>query len=645
MILPTRLLAYLWPSIIFLLLCCLLPTESWAQPRVAQKKRQGLKIIGDTTSVYYSTLSNPTELQRIHDGLNDFEQVTPWWDSSAWYGTLSNMLAAPSFDLVYRAPDWSGGFRVGMTQFDRFNLSQKSVKYYQVAEYRPFTELYYSQLNQRNNFVKADFGYSFNPNVYLGVQYSLVNQAGYFNHQRTRNQNVGYVMRFASNNKRYQSYFNFFNTAIKQEDNWGVSDDTIQNIAVDFLPQVAVNSTSGNTRYNKTSFHYDQFYYNKGIDSISKETTASNAWGHSIHYEFNRYKYYDNLPPTDNSLYGSASVNPRGIRLFIRHQQLKNEVSFRQAVGGSLTTAPLWFKVYGSHSWNLVYQEPIQFDVHNFSAGILVQNNPQFKFKYRLQGQLTWAERQLDFFLKGRVGYDMGKLGYLEGEAQVQRYQPSLIARQLYVSWENVWNNNLAYRQVQTINFGGSYSNRFQTKLLSVNLRGTVLNHTLSNWIYYTKEEVQQAPTSINVLQVKAKADLRVWRFHLDNEVIWQPVLAGRTYFRVPELLLQHNLYWQDWIFKRAMLAKVGVRFNYNSNYYADAYSGLTGAFYIQDDNPVQMYPRLDVYASFRIWQFRFFARAENIGYFVYNENYFTAAQHPVTNFVIRIGISWRLFD
>lgn len=645
MIILSRLRSFLWTALAILLLCCMLPTLNWAQPKVAPKQRQGPKIIGDTTSVYYTTLANPTELQRIYDGLRNFEQVDPTWDSSTWYSSLGNILAAPSFDLVYQTPDLEGGFRVGLHQFDPFILTQEGIKYYQVENYRPFTELYYSQLNQRNNYIKADFGYRFNPNVYLGVQYSLVNQAGYFDHQRTRNQNIGYNMRFMTNNNRYHSYFSFFNTAIKQEDNWGIRDSALSNIETDFLTQIAVNSSNGNTRQNRTSIQYSQFLYNKGIDSLTGATKANNAWGHSIGYAFNRYKYFDNLPPTDSSLYGLASVNPRGIRLFIRHQELENEISFRQAVGGTLSSAPLWFKIYGKHRWNLVYQQPISFNVHNFSAGVLVQNNPQFKFKYRVQGQLTWAERQLDFFVKGRVGYDLGKLGYLEGQANVQRYQPSLIARQLYVSSENIWDNNLNYRQIQTINFGGSYSNQLQTKLLGVNIRGTVLNHTLTNWIYYTKEEVQQAPTSINLLQVKAEGAIRVWRFHLDNEVIWQPTLIGKEYFRVPELLLRHNLYWQDWIFKRAMLAKVGVRFNYNSNYFANAYSALTGAFYLQNNEPIQMYPRFDAYASFRIWQFRFFARAENISYFVYGQNYFTAYQHPIANFVVRIGISWRLFD
>ena len=126
---------------------------------------------------------------------------------------------------------------------------------------------------------------------------------------------------------------------------------------------------------------------------------------------------------------------------------------------------------------------------------------------------------------------------------------------------------------------------------------------------------------------------------------VWKRFHLGFHDVRVPELLLKHNLYFQSYIFKRSMLAKVGVLFYYNTAYKADGYAPLTGAFYNQNNLVTSIDPRLDVYASFRIWQFRFFARAENLSYFIYQRNYATAYRHPVTNFVVRFGVSWRLFD
>ncbi len=609
-----------------------------AQPRVAQKRNTKLKIIGDTSKVFYTYIANPTERFRVDSSLYEFEDIDPTWDGGRWFSDLGGLLASPSFDLLYQ-PKLRGGFRIGLEQFSRYKLERADIKYYQIGDNRPYTDLYYSQINQKNNLIRAEFAHKFSENFYLALQYNLSNQTGFYKHQRVRNQNVGVTLRYFSNKGKYHGYLNVMTNAAKHENNFGVTEDTLIGFGDDFLPTLAVSSETAETQYNLTEVSYTHFLYNNKVDSIGGNTAASNEWSHRISYQFNRYKFFDGGPSSTSNLYGLANVNPRGIRQFITQNVLENELSFRQAIGGSLTSAPIWVKGYVKHTWNGVHQEPISFDIHNISGGIVAQNNPQFKFKYRVEGQLTWAERQLDFFVKGRVGYDAGKFGYLEGRVLFQRYQPSLVDRQLYVSWDQIWDNNLSFKQIQELNFGGSYTmERWGFKV-------DALNHTLTNWVYYDSLGVKQAPETINILQIKLQENLKVWKLHLDNQVIWQPVLAGEQYFRVPQFLFKHNLYIESYIFKKAMLAKVGLLFYYQTPYKANAYQPLTGAFYIQNQLTTSIDPRLDFYVSFRIWQFRFFIRAENLLYFATERNYFTAYRHPVTNFVVRFGISWRLFD
>lgn len=618
-------------------------TVLYGQQRVASKRNNKAKIIGDTTKVYYTYLSNPTERLLVDSSLYEFEDIDPTWNKREWWISLGGLLGTPTFDVVYQ-PKLRGGFRIGLEQFDQYRLHRDDVKYYQIKDNRPYTDLYYSQINQKNNLIKADFAHKFSDHFYLALQYNLSNQTGFFKRQRLRNQNVGGTLRYFSKHGKYHGYLSFLTNAVKHEDNGGVTVDSLIGLSDAFLGEQAVNSLQAGTNYNLTELSYTHFLYNSKVDSGTTKA-ASNEWSHRITYQFNRYKFFDNQPPTDNSLYGVASVNPRGIRQFIRHQLLENELSFRQAIGGNLQTAPLWVKGYVRHSWNSVFQEPIHFDIHNISAGLIAQNNPQFKFKYRVEGRLTWAERQLDFFVKGRVGYDMGILGYLEGQALFQRYQPNLIDRQLYVSWDRVWDYNLIFQQIQELNFGGSYTYKIDKKGWGINFKGELLNHTLTNWVYYDSSQVHQADESINILQLKLQGNFKIWKIHLDNQVVWQPVLAGQQYFRVPQFLFKHNVYLQSYLFKKSMLAKIGVLFYYHTPYKADGYAPLTGTFYNQNRFVTNMDPRLDLYVSFRIWQFRFYIRGENLLNFVYQRNYFTAYRHPVTNFVVRFGISWRLFD
>ncbi len=605
--------------------------------KVASKRNNKQKIIGDTTKVYYNYISNPTHKIRVDTSLYLFEEINPTWQDNPELASLSGLLGTAAFDLVYQ-PKLYGGFRIGLTQFEPYRLQKEQVKYYQVKNHRPYTDLYYSQINQKNNYIKADFGYRFSPSVYLGIQYNLISQAGFYSHQKIRNQNVGLSLRAISKDKRYHGYFNFLTNAIKSEENGGVTVDSIGGQTDDFLATIGVLSQSAASNYNYTSLSYTQFLYNTKVDSLGGQTAATSEWSHEINYQFNRYKFFDASPNAD--LYGQAYVNPRGIRLFVRHQVLSNKIAYRQAIGGgSLSAAPFWIQGYLSHALNLVYQEPLGMTVHNLSAGLITENNPQLQLKYRIEGKVTFAERQLDFFVKGRLGYDMGKFGYLQGRVLFQRYQASLIDRQLYVSWDKIWDNNFQFAQIQELNFGGSY------EMKPWGFKAEILNHTFTNWVYYDSMGVHQTNAIINVLQLKVQQNFKFGKFHLDNKIIWQPTFVGAEYFRVPTLLFKHNMYLESYIFKKAMYAKAGISFYYHTSYYANGYTALTGTFFNQNRLSVNMLPRVDAYVSFRIWQFRFFVRGENLLYFINGQNYFTAYRRPIHNVVVRVGISWRLFD
>ena len=200
-----------------------LPYGLQAQARIAEKRANRIKIIGDTSSVYYSTLSNPTQFIRLRDGMQNFEDIDVPWRDPVHFISLGNLLAAPSYDLVYQTPTWNGGFRVGLDQFERYRLKKEDIRYYRITGNRPFTDLYYSQINQKNNFIRAEFGHKLTQRIYIGIQYSLANQTGFYRNQRVRNQNIGATIRAFSKNQRYHGYFNFFTGAAKHEKKGGVA--------------------------------------------------------------------------------------------------------------------------------------------------------------------------------------------------------------------------------------------------------------------------------------------------------------------------------------------------------------------------------------------------------------------------------------
>ena len=248
------------------------------------------------------------------------------------------------------------GFRVGLTQFDAYKLRLEDIHYYKVGNNKPYTSLFYSQLDQRHNIVEADFGYQFSKDVYFGIQYNLIAQSGYFAHQKSRNQNVGISFRYVHPKKAYYLDVNFLTQASKNEDNGGVSVDSVIATEQTFLPNIGVLSQSAETNYIQSRIAILQRLYNKS-DSVKGTERSTYRWMHELIKEFNTFKYFDDAPSA--SLYGNYLVNERGIRYFIDQFTISNKVSFKYALGGTLSTAPLSLLGYVAHAWHRVEFEPI----------------------------------------------------------------------------------------------------------------------------------------------------------------------------------------------------------------------------------------------------------------------------------------------
>ncbi|MCH2042647.1 MAG: putative porin [Saprospiraceae bacterium] len=597
------------------------------------------KPLGDTNDVYYYYLEDPELLISIDTTLDDLEYVNPAWKDFGNWDDLG-LIGTPHFSKIYET-SVKAGFRVGMEQYDQYRLDKNNQKYYIVDRNLPYTDLYYSQIEQRNSFVRATFAHRITPQFYYTINYNLTNYTGYFNHSHIRNQNINLSLRYNSPKGKYQSYFDVFHHAIKHENNGGVVDDaTVSGTGTAFLTNLSVNTATAQTENKHTTIAYTQYWYNVALDSNDVVKKASSAWGHRIQFQSNRYKFYDTNPAGDSSYYASFQTNNRGIRHFINHSLLENELSYRQALGGNLQAAPLWFKIYIQHRWNFVNQEPLKFQQHNLVAGLVLRSNPKLALFYKAEGEVLNASNGLDFWLKGKLGYDLKKWGKLSAEVLFERFSPSLLAQRLYVSRTLVWEN--VFAQEQILSLGGKLD---FPKLKFLEGEAFLQNHTLNNFIYYdTLGQAQQANNTINVLQLGGKLKLKLWKFTLENKVVWQRVLAGTSQLRLPELLLQHKLYFQDRVFKN-MLLRFGVNMRYNTNYYANGYLPLTGQFHLQDARLLTYYPIVDFYISFKVWRFRFFANAENLTNLINQTNYFKALHYAAPNFLVRFGVSWRLFD
>jgi hypothetical protein len=592
------------------------------------------KPLGDSTPVYYFSFSE-TNPKFIDTSLQDFEIPNPGWKKRNSYVADLGHLGTAQFPLLWESST-KAGFRSGMDMFDYMRLRVEEIPFYEIGGKRPFTDLYYSQINLQNVQLKANFAHQILPALYYSVHYAILNYNGYFKGQRSRHQDVALNFRYSKN--KYKAHFIFISNNNNQSENGGLTLQTLGLNDLLFLVNqpVALNvQNDGSPKHENKhqTLHFRQYFNNKAA-------SPNSSIGHHFNFENNIYKYFDKNPESDSAYYGNFQTNNRGIRHYIRHRLAENELNWRQAFGGTLDKSPLILKLALSHSFNEIFQQPQLFYVNNFAATVQLYENIDGAFKYNAALKIVNSRLGLDFWLKADLSYAIKDYVKVGGNILYQRYEPTQTSRQFYVSGTRIWENNNSLKQIEEFSLQAylawpKFWGKFEIK-----------NHSIGRAVYYdTAAIVRQMPGSANIMQLILRQDLHVWKFHLENEAVWQRVISGNAVFRLPELLLRHKLYFESKVFKTVKL-RTGVSFRYMSSYYANAYFPILGVFHLQNEQLMKFYPQADIFISAKIWQMRFFVNAENLTYYLNGwQNYFTAPYYPTPNWFVRLGLSWQIFD
>lgn len=634
---------YIWfIKRLFLFFCLISPllvleaqTDTFAVDSIRTDLDEDLdRPLGDTTSVRYYYQTDPI-VRFIDTTLNGFESPSiPWKKPVGFFSDLGH-LGTPIYPLLWSS-EAKAGFRSGLDMFTYLRLKPEDIPFYEIGGKKPFTDLYYSQINMQHVMLRANFAHQFNKSLYYSIHYGLINYNGFFRGQRSRHQDV--ALNFRYRKKNYLAYLSFINNSNNQSENGGVVTESTGLVDQLFLTNQPVqllvrNDGSPKHENSHQTLSFRQYFNN------AKESPTS-AFGHHLLLQNNRYKFFDKGPAADSAFYGNFQTNNRGIRHYMKHFLIENEINWQKAFGGTLDKTSLHLKVFVSHSLNRVNQEPERFWVNNFAAGIMLSDRMNGPFNYSADAKFVNSRLGLDFWLRGKAAYRLNNLLSIGSSALFQRYEPEQTARIFFISGTEIWNNRGLLKQTQEFTLQGFLAwPRFWGKF-------EIQNQTISQAVYYDTEAiVRQMSGAANILQMILRQDFHVWKFHLENEIVWQRVLAGNAIFRLPEWLFRNKLYFESKVFK-TMRLRSGVALRYTSAYFANAYFPVLGSFYLQDSQLMNYYPQADIFVSVKIWQLRFFVNAENLTYYINGmQNQYTAPYYPNPNWFIRIGASWQLFD
>ena len=591
----------------------------------------------DTSDLYrYFSLNPDQEFDFADTLLGDyFTQYDPIRKASPDLGHLGN-LGSPHQQLVFH-PQFRRGVHLGFDQYEAYRIYAKDLTFYRTEQ--AYTLARFSQGPTQDDLqFGVEFSREFANQVTFSINYQRINNLGSYNRQKATSDAFAVGFRFRSPNQRYDAFTTYANNVNTQEENGGISLEPA--ILSDPLT-IAVKLETAETRYASRQFRLDQHYkLRMEKDSMQKNRTAIVA-AHSFEFRRDSYKFFDDSPSADSSFYGVLQTDSRGLRQFIGMDQYHNAFRFR--------TFRLWPKdstgvknqrdlleVGLEHTAFFVNQEPLDTVLQNLFLTGKWKVSPFNGLNIEANGHYGLAANAGDYRVDGTLLLNLKKLGQFKATVINQLNRPDRLAAQAFVSQQAIWEND--------------FKKTLETSLIATyqipewNLAVSGRYHLINNLVYYDQQGVaQQTSIPISIPQLLVKAKLKVWKLHLDNEVVLQR--PTETEIRIPEIYSNHQFYFYGNLFKKVMLAKIGFDLRLTSGYKPNAYQPLIGRFYLQEDLQTDWQPIVDGFVSFKVDKFRFFFRFENALPFLTDKYYYLAADYPIDHTQIRFGLNWQFVD
>jgi hypothetical protein len=169
----------------------------------------------------------------------------------------------------------------------------------------------------------------------------------------------------------------------------------------------------------------------------------------------------------------------------------------------------------------------------------------------------------------------------------------------------------------------------------------------ISNYIYWDEDALPRLyDKDLLVFTALRSRHFKLGGYHSETKVLLQYTTAKET-LSLPLAAIYSSNYWDQSLFKGALVVDLGFDIYYTTKYRASAYMPATGVFHLQNENDLGGYPYLDVFLAFRVKQTRLFATYHNVlqGVGFAGNNFFTTQSYPMKPRHFRLGIVWYFYD
>jgi len=591
------------------------------------------KLDSLNTTSYYPIDTLITDLQHYHPNLQPANPM-------AFQGNIGEA----SYPLIFK-PYQTSGFDFGRHSFDTYLFYPENITYYK--PHRPFTVLYYVSGKSKEQIFQITHSQSIAKGLYIGVDYRLTNSIGIYDRQQTNEYSLGLNFHFSRPEIRYRVRTNLTTNLLKVNENGGIADLSVfEDNKEQNRTLLQVNLTDASNLIHKTGGYYHHSFY---LGKLKQTRIGNSFWnmivntfnagtiGHIFQYEVTDERYSDNTPKSN--FYNSTVKDSITTHDSLNFSKIKN--TFYWTNQHDSTLQALTIKAGIRYELDKVtvrglgysFNQASPFGQFTLNAGANVELFGKISLT---TGGYNGGDQDYSGGLRTHFGKTPGHQVAFEGEIFRTQTAPGYFYH-LYRS--NIdkfnWNNSLVKTKSTGI--------RASLDVFGFNAGFNFYN--ISDFVYLdTASVARQSSQTANIIQISADYSLHLGGLTFRNTFTGQNI-AGTSYIRLPQVVFNSILSFNQDMFKSALLAEVGIEMLYTSAYKGDAYSPAMNMYHLQDKTTIGNYPYFDVFANLKIKHTRIFVKYQHVNADYMKYRYYLVPGYPQNDAAFKFGLSWIFYN
>ncbi|MDR1545108.1 MAG: putative porin [Prevotellaceae bacterium] len=573
--------------------------------------------------------------------ITSFQDNTPvnnYSIANSWNGNLGSPLQSKIFfdrtqktDFIFSQP------------YDVYAVTVPDVKFFNTKT--PYANLTWRSAlpkYQEEDYFRALFSMNINKYLNVGGLVNYISGRGQYKLQNARAINGGFFVSYGG--KRYAFNAVFMVNDFKNFENGGI--DSLQEDEQPNVSEIRLQSAvSGYKNYTYFLNHKYSLGFDKERklenDSVVYDFVPVTSFIHTIKFEDTQKRYASNN--LDTAFYENIYYSGGYTKDSTKYQSLKNtfaitlEEKFNRVLKFGLAAFVEHELIHRANysDWLRFYNNY----ENNLKVGGVLSKNEGKTIRYNVSGEVALLGRIIgDFDIKGNIltSFRLFKdTVNLSAGAVFNSVTPDFF-------YEKYYSNNFCWKN----NFDKTLNLRAKARL-SLQKTGISLGFnfaTIRNYIYFDHSALPaQYENQLQVMAFDLTANLKLWKFHLDNKAVYQ-LSSNREILPLPDFAVFSNFYFKTKIVK-VLTIQLGVSCRYNTAYYAPSYKPATGQFYVQNEEKIGNYPQMNAYVNLHLKRVRFYVQLSNWNSGVFGGNYYLMPHYPMNPLTFQFGLSWSFYN